>query len=207
MDPETALMKADEILPGHIEHLPKGSISVVTPSEVVSPKRRKVKDKRKRIAPLLPPGEKHILVESEAQKRAFEFYLALGDKRSVRVVAEHFTIKYPLVNKWCNQFRWTDRVKILANQPDLDVAKANLAKYYRMKTGQMIVPDPEKTGKLMPNPEFKVSAAKEITAAVVALDKNVMDKEAHQKELEQGVGSGMGGKNRSGVMVNVIIQK
>lgn len=203
MNPEVSLVRAAEILPSQIEHCPKGTTVLLSNGSG----KRRGRPPKTLGAPLIDITKKEP-VETDDQKKAFEYYLSLGDNRTLSKVAEYFTIKKDLVYRWSRQLGWLNRVRILANQPDIDVAKSNLAKYYRLKTGKMVIVDPERPGKLIANPDFSGSAAKEITAGVVALDKNVMDKEAHEREMSHGPGGpGVGGRNRGGVMVNVVIQK
>ena len=50
-------------------------------------------------------------VETEEHKRLFEFYYALGDKRSTRQVAEELNLSPTTVRRYASAFKWTDRVK------------------------------------------------------------------------------------------------
>lgn len=50
-------------------------------------------------------------VETEEHKRLFEFYYALGDKRSTRQVAEELGLSPTTIRRYASAFKWTERVK------------------------------------------------------------------------------------------------
>lgn len=49
--------------------------------------------------------------ETLRHKEAFEYYLGLGEKRSITQVARHFTVSRPAVSKWSKEFKWQQRLK------------------------------------------------------------------------------------------------
>ena len=217
MNPEMEIVKAVQVLPSQAENVPKGTavISLGTKRgrwvREHIPGVVKVKATKPPANPLsnkLPPAE------TEDQKKSFEYYMVLGSERSLKKVAEHFTVKLQTISIWSSKFHWVERVTKLENLPEVEIAKRklavskkNLSEFYLLKTGKMVIPDPENSGKMMPNPDFSGNAAKEITAGVVALDKDIREKEAHEKEMDRGPGGGIGGRGKGGVMVNVVIQK
>ena len=54
--------------------------------------------------------DKKPKVESSLQREAFELYYQLGDKRSLKAVAEHFGKCERTVAGWSRSFSWMDRV-------------------------------------------------------------------------------------------------
>jgi len=208
MFPETALVKAVELLPSQIEHQPKGTV-VLMPNRAIKPKRG-----RPRIKPVVTTSVGTVAappagpVENEDQKRVFEYYLALGDKRTIPKVAEYFSIKKETVYQWGRKFGWGRKVRQLASRSSLDIIKSNVLNYLVKTTGEMVIPDPDHHGKTIANPEFTASKAKDTISAYVNVRKSDLETEAHQKEMESGPGRpGVGGRGRGGVMVNVVIQK
>jgi len=207
MFPETSLVKAVELLPFQIEHQPKGAVVLMPTSD------RPIRGNRgrPRIRPVVTASVGAVAagpVENEDQKRVFEHYLAMGDKRTIPKVAEYFAIKKETVYQWGRKFGWGRKVRALANRPDLDIIESNLVKRLVKTTGQMVIADEDHPGKTIANPKISESAVKDATAEYVMLRKNSREEEAHQKEMAHGPGGpGMGGRNRGGVMVNVVIQK
>ena len=57
--------------------------------------------------------------QNKLQKEAFEIYYALGDKRSLRTVAERVDRTERTVAGWSRSFSWVDRVK----QREIEEAK------------------------------------------------------------------------------------
>src|SRR5690606_29273640 len=48
--------------------------------------------------------------ENPIQRKAFEYYLSLGENRSVKKVAEKFSYSPKTVYTWSSRFKWADRV-------------------------------------------------------------------------------------------------
>ena len=203
MHPKMEIEKHVEVLPSLMEKESRGGVLVINHPPLKRGRGRPP------INPLVraqhPPKNPARVggIENTEQKVAFDYYLSLGSERSLQKVATHFSAQAATLYDWSKKFHWVDRVRVLENQPDLEVAKRNLARFYRLKTSKMVIKDPDDPMNWIPNPDYTGNAAKEITAAVVALDKNSMEGEAHEKEMN----SGRSGRGPGGVQVNVVIQR
>ena len=50
--------------------------------------------------------------ETLRHTEAYNFYYALGDKRTLQLVANKFTVSRQSVDKWKREFNWRDRVEL-----------------------------------------------------------------------------------------------
>jgi hypothetical protein len=50
--------------------------------------------------------------ETLRHREAFEYYYILGDKRTLQLVANKFTVSRQSVDKWKREFNWRDRVEL-----------------------------------------------------------------------------------------------
>lgn len=59
------------------------------------------------------------MTETLRHKDAFEFYYALGEKRSYKQVAERFGTSKTTVYNWANRYNWAERIE----QRDIEIAR------------------------------------------------------------------------------------
>jgi len=68
--------------------------------------------------------------ETQRHRDAFEFYYALGSKRSCPQVAQEFSISHNSAKKWRKNFDWPERVRIrdidVTRGVEAEVTKANI---------------------------------------------------------------------------------
>lgn len=48
--------------------------------------------------------------ETPTQRKAFEYYYSLGDKRNLKKVAEKFGYSYDTIRGWSSKLRWRERI-------------------------------------------------------------------------------------------------
>jgi transposase len=61
----------------------------------------------------------HLAHEQEHQKKAFEYYAALGEKRSFTQVAEQVGVSLSTVKLWSRSFGWLQRIR----ERDAEIAR------------------------------------------------------------------------------------
>jgi len=61
----------------------------------------------------------HLAIEQEHQKKAFEYYVALGEKRSFTPVAEYAGVSLSTVKLWSRSFGWVQRIR----ERDAEIAR------------------------------------------------------------------------------------
>lgn len=64
-------------------------------------------------------GRRMLAREQPHQERAFEYYYALGERRSYSKVAAEFSVSASTVKLWGKSFRWKQRMR----ERDLEVAR------------------------------------------------------------------------------------
>ena len=68
---------------------------------------------------MTPSGQRLLAREQPHQERAFEYYYALGERRSYSKVAAEFSVSASTVKLWGKSFRWKQRMR----ERDLEVAR------------------------------------------------------------------------------------
>lgn len=76
-------------------------------------------------------------VETEEHKRLFEYYYALGEKRSTRQVAEELGLSQTTVRRYASAFKWTERVRERDKQVDTIVDAKLQAELEKAKERQL----------------------------------------------------------------------
>lgn len=143
--------------------------------------------------------------ENKRHREAFEYYLALGNDRTLAKVAEHFNVSESQAMQWSWVFRWTKRIRDLENRDISQVIEDTGLKIILMRIQAMFVPDPLDPQKIILDPKTPIGAIKDLKdliAAFVALEKN-----ARERKEEEGRGEGGTGKVKKQFIVNVIISK
>jgi hypothetical protein len=72
------------------------------------------------------------MVETLRHKEAFEYYYALGEKRSFRLVQGEYKVSNKTIASWGKAFNWQERIQ----QRDIDVSKG-----LEKKTNKEIIND------------------------------------------------------------------
>ena len=143
--------------------------------------------------------------ENQRHREAFEYYLTLGNDRTLAKVAEHFNVSESQAMQWSWVFRWTDRIRKFENRNISQVIEDTGLKIILMRIQGMLIPDPLDPQKIIFDPKTPIGAIKDLKdliAAFVALEKN-----ARERREEEGGGEGGTGKVKKQFMVNVIISK
>ncbi len=68
---------------------------------------------------MVKEGKRLLTTEQPHHERAFEYYYALGEKRSYEKVATEFGVSLSTVKLWGKSFRWKERIR----ERDIEVAR------------------------------------------------------------------------------------
>lgn len=70
--------------------------------------------------------------ETPTQRKAFEYYYSLGDKRNLKKVADKFGYSYNTIRQWSSKLNWKERVYQYEKKQLQEIRKA-LMKLMREK--------------------------------------------------------------------------
>jgi hypothetical protein len=147
------------------------------------------------------PNVPKVREESDKHKRAFAYWLSLGDERSFEAVAAEFKATPNTVKNWAWQFNWTQRLKDTGNASNAESALQTLLLAAKLKCDQFVENDPETPGR-------KKLTGLASNAALVEMGKLLLAYFDHKHKVEAARRGGPteGGRGPTGAVVNVIIQ-
>ena len=153
-------------------------------------------------------------LETQAQLQAFEYYVDLGDSRSLRQVAVKFGVKDFEVARWSKNFLWSSRVQEYFNKNTVERTRdhilrntENIARVASLKIAEMTEPDPDNPGRTRATDKATVYGLKELQATNAKCADTLRTDigiQQDQKDLDNS-DSGNGKGKPGGVMVNVMI--